>query len=68
MQPVRYDSDGCRRDEYQDDRETKDGADLAPKVTKRIGNCSGVEERRDKNEEQHVGRKRDLRQARDEGE
>jgi hypothetical protein len=51
MQPVGYDGDSCRRDEYEDDRETEDRADLAPKVTKRVGNRPCVKERWDENEE-----------------
>jgi len=65
---VRYDGDGGRRDEYHDDRETKNRADLTPKVTEGIGNCSRVEEWWDENEEQHVWRQRDLGQARNERE
>jgi hypothetical protein len=65
---VCYDCDGCRRDEYQDDRETEDSADLAPEVTKRVGNGPRVKERWDKNEEQYFWRERDLRQSRDERE
>ena len=68
MQPVRYDSDGRRRDEHQDDRETEDCADLAAKVTKRVGYCPRVKERRDENEEQYFWWERDLRQSRDERE
>src|ERR1700694_1020380 len=68
VQPVRYDSDGCRRDEYQDDGETEDRADLAPKVTKGVRHCSRIKERRDENEEQYFWREMDLRQSRDERE
>src|ERR1700737_1559287 len=68
MQPVGYDSNGCGRDEYQDDRKTEDRTDLAPKVTKRVGNCSRVKERRDENKEQHFWRECDVRKFRNERE
>ena len=68
MQRVRDGSNGGRRDEDHDHRQAKDRPDLAPKVTKRVGDRPRVKERRDENEKQDVWWQRDLRQSRDERE
>ncbi|HMH26052.1 MAG TPA: hypothetical protein VK542_05615, partial [Gemmatimonadaceae bacterium] len=53
---------GCRYD-HHDNRETNDGPDLAPEVTKWVRDSPRVKEGRNENEKQDVRRQRDFREA-----
>ena len=65
---VRDHGDRGRRYDDHDDGETNDWPDLAPEVTKRIGDCPGVKEGRNENEKQDVRLQRDFRESRNERE
>ena len=63
MHRVRDHCDCGRRHDDHDDREANDRPDLAPEVTKGIGDCPRVKKRGNENEKQDVRWQRDFREA-----